>query len=552
MQVYDVGHEYFDIPSEGKQFILDRVREVIKQARSRESHRKTVGGIVGLVAASAKTGKSETLRFLVPHAARQEMPSGKGFEFAYCDVQTISRASLSAFAFSLANILRQQTTLSLSLDHNDPVASHSLGFLLEQHQQNNQQLELFILVDEFHQLLQLDTQVERTDVMRFLKFLSTIPRVHLFLSSTCMLPVLYYCTVLPPNGFSFTDNCELIALPDNIPFASLVEICQVFLAQDRIPLQPEVVATALKSHGLACNIATARFVISLLATDSGESMLRRLHRACQTLLNKIQTEISQECALFLPHVGVDFCRLLRAIASGTPVLTSELLKAIPNGNGNVYSLLYLNLLSGDWTTNDQGFVSQLRGYYSTYILDAVMEDGHLSKNAVIKPCVTQTLLECIVDVRSYVIDTPLLSHPDRGALNAEVRDAILSEFPDLDLSSLMSAQRNNLFRFCWQNDKLTLKSDWEAQWPSEEERFLRFVGQVLGHRFAHCGTSSCNQLMQQMIKRQVELYSKLRRMMQNVHKKIVTFVQSTFSSSPVPTLNEVDDSTSLIDSFFPQ
>ncbi len=186
-----------------------KVRSVIRSARARERHRKIIGGVVGLVAASVKTDK---LRVLVPNAVQQE-PSDLVPQFAYCDVQAIPMRSLLAFTHSVADNLRQQTNISLCLDPRDPVPEQTFGFLLEQFQDQNQNSEIFLFLDEFHHMLELENEIERTDVMRFLKHLSTIHRVHIFISSTCMPLVLHYCKVLPPSGFSLAQNCRLVTLP---------------------------------------------------------------------------------------------------------------------------------------------------------------------------------------------------------------------------------------------------------------------------------------------------------------------------------------------------
>jgi len=143
--------------------------------------------------------------------------------FHYIDSQALRTSSFDHAVSSLRTHLEQNGFPLLPLSEATELSVHLLHEIREYlHKDAN--LNLCLLIDEFHQFFFMRAD-DRVQFLRFIKSLSGIPRLRLFISSTCMLPVLFYATQISPNGFAFANNCCIVMLPSRVPPRAFASIC---------------------------------------------------------------------------------------------------------------------------------------------------------------------------------------------------------------------------------------------------------------------------------------------------------------------------------------
>ena len=122
-------------------------------------------------------------------------------------------------------------------------------------------------------------------------------------------------------------------------------------------------------------------------------------------------------------------------------------------------------------------------------------------------------------------------------MNTIVMNCLHHHFQALDMSSYTSAAEHPLFVFCWRSKAVKkTRDEWTLTWPSEKDCYLRFVGQLVGHTFAHGGYTSCTQILQGLLRQQdsraTEFYVTFTAMIADVHKALFDWVfDKTLKSS---------------------
>jgi len=471
--------------------------------------------------------------------------------FHHIDSQALRTSNFDHAVSSLRTRLEQNGFPLLPLSAATELSVHLLHEIREYlHKDAN--LNLCLLIDEFHQFFLMPAD-DRVQFLRFIKSLSGIARLRLFISSTCMLPVLFHATQIAPNGFAFANNCYIVMLPSRVPPRAFASICTSALDYVAVnpAFSPSAMSTAIEKSGLAKTAATAFFVAMSLPSDpKHKCTISDLFKSCGALKDKIVDELSQECQQFLRLLPPEFRKLLHAVTCSplNPPAASDFCNFFPSKTS--YPLLYLRLLADESMPlhSLQSKVMGLRGYYGAYVRSMIRaSDGEVLDSLAFRPDASTSILGRINECRYYIVDSALASDTSaRQALNKKLKPL----FPN-SLKSEEDAKQWPLFRLLWsdqRNEKphlVSLRQDWRLAWPTQDEVYVQFVGKVIGHRFAHPGNRGYSFLFNSIIR--LNEYATLLALIDTAHPFCVewTFRDGVLPASSPPPAEDVDVSTSI-------